>query len=229
MKPGLLERIRTVGHWRIVIRPHRSLAETLTLGRCFEEVERARVSIRGWDYPHISRRNDEQGGTERTEQFVENWCDWHTQVEFWRMYKSSQFLSYSALYDDMEALAGGQPLGAELNVMDVIYSVSEFTEFAYRLAANGLYAQGFSIQVGLVGTSQRRLVAGRGRIPFFDAMRTAAAKIEIERSVTSDELDAGAQPTALSILLEIFDHFGWNPSPDQLSSEQRAFYSRQFG
>jgi len=229
MKEGLLERIRAIGHWRVVMRPRTPLAERLTLQRCFEEVERARVSIRGWDYPHVSYRNDEQGGTERGGDFVENWCDWNTQIEFWRMHRSGQFLSYSALYDDTDALAEQREPGRQLNAVDVIYSVTEFLEFGHRLAQNGLYADGFQISVGLIGTQGRRLVAGRGRMPFMDDKSTAAAKVEVERIIEMAGLEAGAIEPALGVLVEFFDHFGWNPAEGQLRAEQDAFYRRQFG
>lgn len=62
MKEGLLERIQAGGHWRVNARPLQPIAERLSLGDCLRVVEAARVSIRGWDYPHISHRQDEQGG-----------------------------------------------------------------------------------------------------------------------------------------------------------------------
>jgi len=109
MKDKLIERIRAVGHWRINLRPLRPLDERLSFRQCQEVVEQNRVSIRGWDYPHISYRQDEQGALERGDQFVESWCDWNEQLEFWRMYRSGQFLSYNALSEDFLHGVQGRP------------------------------------------------------------------------------------------------------------------------
>lgn len=228
MKDGLLERIRSNGHWRVVLRPLFPMKERLSFQQCAAEVERARVSIRGWDYPHISRRQDEQGGEERGADYHENWCDWHTQVEFWRMYRSAQFLSYNALDDDLEDNPGRQGGGRYLNVIGAIYAITEFAEFAHRLAIGGLYSEGLSLVVALKNTRGRFLQAGRGRMPFLNARRTQAETISIERRVDSSMIADGAIPISLSILLELFDNFGWNPDANQIRADQEAFYRREW-
>jgi hypothetical protein len=227
MKSGMLDRIRAVGHWRVVFRPLTALPEKLSLQRGFDAVEKARVSIRGWDFPHISRRDDDQGGTERAGDFIENWCDWQTQVEFWRMYRSGQFLAYTALNDDMVAAARNDS-ARQLEIVDAIYTVTEFFEFGFRLAQAGLYRQGFHANVKLIGSANRPLVAGRGRMGFFSPHTTSADTVELERTVDAAKLDEGALETSLSALLELFDHFGWNPAGDQIRGDQEAFYRREF-
>ncbi len=228
MKEGLLERIRAVGHWRVNIRPHPPLPERLTLQRCLEEVERARVSIRGWDYPHVSRRQDDHGGAERVGEYFENWCDWQSQVEFWRMYRSAQFLSYNALNEDLDGSYHNPPPGSFLDIRDAIYSVTEFCEFARRLHANGVHENGSELKISLSNTEGRQLWVGPGRIPFFDPMRTNASTILIERLVWPEDWTAGAIDIALSILLELFDHFGWNPAASQIKGDQEKFMRREF-
>lgn len=226
MKPGLLERIQAVGYWRVVLRPIVPLAERLSFQQCGEEVSRARVSLRGWDYPHLSHRQDDQGGAERGEDFLENWCDWHSQVEFWRMYRSGQFLSYNALDDDTDGDA--DPNNRHLNIVGTIYSVTEVIEFAHRLAANGLYRDGYSLNLSLHNTCGRYLDAGRGRMPFLDFQRSNAESIYIERRVEPDTVEQGAVSTSTSVLLELFDAFGWNPDQNQIRADQEAFYRREF-
>jgi hypothetical protein len=227
MKPGLLERIRGYGHWRVVIRPIVPLTQILTYQECRQRVEQSRVSIRGWDYPHMASREDDQGGEDRGDGYLENWCDWHTQVEFWRMYRSGQFLSYNSLYEDVSA-PEKEGDARDLNITSAIYEVTEFVEFAHRLAHEGLYRDGYQIEVSLNNTRGRYLEAGRGRMPFFDRLRTGSETIRVYRIVNSAELEAGAIPTSLSMLLELFDAFGWNPQPGQIRHEQEAYYRREF-
>jgi hypothetical protein len=65
-------------------------------------------------------------------------------------------------------------------------------------------------------------------MPFFDRLRTGSETIRVYRIVNSAELEAGAIPTSLSMLLELFDAFGWNPQPGQIRHEQEAYYRREF-
>jgi hypothetical protein len=179
------------------------------------------------DFPHISRRQDDQGGSERGENYFENWCDWQAFAELWRMYRSGQFLSYNAVHGDAE-VDPAQSSIRWLNVVDAIYTVSEFVEFAHRLAATGLYRDGYQLDISLRNTGGRRLNAGRGRIPFWDEQSSNADTIKIERQVDPDAMEAGAITTSLSVLIELFDAFGWNPDPNQIRTDQEAFYRREF-
>ena len=226
MKDGLLERIEGVGHWRLVLRPLAPLPDPLSFHACRGLVPRARVSIRGWDLPHIGRREDDQGGSERGEDYYENWCDWHTQVEFWRMFRSGQFVSYNALDDDLERRAGDDV--RRLNVVGAIYSVTEFVEFAHRLAEVGPYRSGYGLDLSLRNTRGRYLEAGRGRMPFLDFHRVGGENVRIDRRVEPAAIAEGAIATSLSVLLELFDVFGWNPSRNQIRSDQEKFYRRDF-
>ncbi|HEY1607558.1 MAG TPA: hypothetical protein VGF77_18370 [Allosphingosinicella sp.] len=228
MKDGLLERMRATGHWRVVLRPIAPLSERLSFKQCATLVENARVSLRGWDYPHISHRQDQQGGSGRTDSYYENWCDWMTQVEFWRMYRSGQFLSYNALDDDLRH--DPQPMGDEryLNVVGAIYQVAEIVEFTHRLAAAVDMDEGIGLQLSLVNTYGRHLQAGRGRMPFFDVQRAGSETIAIERQLDPAALKKGAPIHALSVLLELFDCFGWNPEPNQIRGDIEGLYRREF-
>jgi hypothetical protein len=227
MKEGLIEDIRSIGHWRVNIRPLQPLADKLSFQKCYEVVDQARVSIRGWDYPHIGHRQDDTGGHSRGDDYVESWCAWHRQFEFWHMYRSGQFLSYNTLRDDIELQRG--IVGARvLTTRDAIYSVTEFVEFAHRLFVNGIYRDGLSMHISLNNTAGRQLWAGANRMPFFDIRQTGAENIQITRVLTFNELAVGAIEIALAILVELFDYFGWNPNPTQIRSDQEDFYRGTF-
>ncbi len=227
MKDGLLERIRNLGHWRVVVRPLAPLEERLSFQECVNIVERHRVSLRGWDYPHISRGSDETGASGRGDTYFESWCEWGSFIEFWRMYRSGQFVSYNALHGEAETAELAEDI-RWLNVVDTIYTVSEFVEFAHRLAKAGTYADGYVIDISLRNNKGRKLNAGRGRIPFWGNQSSEAETIQIVRKVEREAIEAGAIPVSLSALLELFDAFGWNPDPNQIRGDQEAFYRREF-
>lgn len=225
MKDGLLDRIRALGYWRVVYRPLVPLIAPLSYKECHELVDRNRVSLRGWDFPHISRRQDEQGGTERGNDYFEAWCDWQSFLEFWRMHRSGQFLSYNVVHGEIDRIEAGHDVRS-LNVIDAIYSVTEFVEFAHRLARVGTYSDGYHLDISLQNSAGRRLDAGRGRMPFWDDQKSNVPSIRIERRVDPEAIKAGAIFTSLSVLLELFDAFGWNPDEKQILNDQEAFYRR---
>jgi hypothetical protein len=232
MKEGLLDRIRQVGHWRVNYRPVRAATEQLSLARCRELVEKARVSMRGWDFPHISYSRDdkpENGGYANAGDHVENWTEWYGFAEFWRMYRSTQFLSYVALREDTMKEEHGNPQVPILEVVSTIYSITEFAEFAHRLAGQGIYDAGATISIILSGTRGRQLRAGAGRFPFLEPHKTNVPQVEVNRSLSADRLKADDYRSfAVDACLEVFDQFGWNPARSQIEADQERFYQRQF-
>lgn len=228
MKEGLLERIRSFAYWRVNLRPLQPLADKLSLRQCLEETDRARVSIRGWDFPHMSSREDQSSGVVRAADYLENWCDWHTQIEFWRMYRSGQFLAYKALYDDVAGPQGMRAEGRVVGIMDAIDTITEFIEFGHRLHTNGLYEHGFEAIISLEGSQDRGLWVGPSRMPFFMPMEAKTPTIRVERVLDPTPLSSGAIDNALSILIEFFEYFGWSPDPNQIRADQEKFYRRDF-
>lgn len=227
MKDGLLEKIRSVGHWRVNFRPVRPLDVELNFQQCAELVSNHRVSIRGWDYPHISNRRDNEGGHDRGRNYYESWCDWWNQAEFWRMYKSAQFISYNAIEGDVSNV---NPLGGSrfLDLVDTVYTITEHVEFAHRLYGNLNCTDGIRLSISLRNTLGRHLVAGRGRIPFYEDKTSGSPDIEIEKLISMRDLVERHEAIAIDILLELFDYFGWNPDRSQVENDQARFYRREF-
>lgn len=225
----LLEKIKTVGFVRVVIRPT-VIPESLTVVSAREMVRKASVSLRGWDYPHIAPRNDEHGGSEHHSEYAQDWCDWYHHVEFWRMYKSGQFLHYKALREDISK-ESSVPKGPILAVGSFMYTVTEITEFAHRLRVAGLYKEGATIQIALGNSAGRRLwIEDPMRLDFISPMVTSSERITVKRSLrTSDLLFGDPKSISLSIIAEFFDAFGWTPSPDLISSTQTELYSLKLG
>ncbi len=47
--------------WRVVYRPEAYVPELIpSLTECVKLVEKARVHLRGWDFPHLSNRDNER-------------------------------------------------------------------------------------------------------------------------------------------------------------------------
>lgn len=222
MKDGLLDRIRSVGHWRVNFRPLSTPREPLLLGKCREKVEKASVSIRGWNFPHISVRNDDEGGYSNEAEYVENWTDWYGFNEFWRMYPSTQFLAYLALREDTMPAEYGNPKRRILDTESTVYQITEFIEFCHRLFRNSLYKDGLHVNIALVNTQNRILSPG-----IFDHRETNAERIELPKTVDPERLAEEHRTIAIDLCIQLFDRFGWNPDATQLQAKQDWIYRRR--
>lgn len=226
MKNGLIDKIKSHTHWRCNIRPMTPLRSELSLGDCQQLVENARVSMRGWDFPHIEHGTTDHGGLSRTETYFENWTDWYTQTEFWRMYKSGQFLAYKLAIEESEPEYKKQ--GPILETVDAIYTIAEFVEFCYRLTGNEVHSAGVHLNVQLNNTSGRQLWAGKGRVPFFVRKQTDAQSISVSGEIMQKPDKSEPNDASIDMLLRFFDHFGWYPDRSQIRAELDNFYSRRF-
>jgi hypothetical protein len=234
MKAGLIDRIRSRGYWRINFQPRLLLVEKLSLGKCHDAVEKNVLKLRGWQYPYIPVKNDSQQGALPSGEYFEAWIDWWNHIEYWRSYRSHQFLHYLALREDWfeesdwekhhaKAIAPGQALGTTRT----IWQITEIFEFLSRLGRDGHYPSGVIVSLSLENTKGRQLwVDDPQRMPFFDEKRTGAERIEIKREISLQESATEGAEIARSVLIELFDHFGWTgPSVENIRSQQDQLLS----
>lgn len=228
MDEARLTRLKKLGHWRINLRPTKHFDDRFLLGDCVTIVDETKVTLRGWDFPHTSHRNDDHGGFIRSDRYVENWTDWYGFLEFWRMYRSGQFLSLNALREDTIPDEYGNPSVPVLHIVPTIYAIVEFVEFAHRMTKRGIYDAGIALSIKLIGSQGRQLVAGQNRIPFFERFITNAVEVEFKRSVEKNEMIDNSRSVAIDACLHIFDCFGWNPARSQIQNDLDKYYARQF-
>ena len=65
-------------------------------------------------------------------------------------------------------------------------------------------------------------------MPFLDALVNNSQDLTVSRNINSAEMAKGTVEIAKGLLLEIFDHFGWNPDANQIKNDQEAFFRREF-
>ena len=200
---------------------------------CSKVVDENRVQIRGWDYPHV-QRNTDHGGQRPVGTYFESWTDWTHHIEFWRMYRSTQFLHYAALWEDHlspeDRRLAQVPDENSIGVVNAIYRVTEIFEFLARLVRADLYASGVRIDVSLNNIRERHLwVDEFTRMPFYEPKITGAAKLQFARSMSASDVLTSSSATAVDCLLLLFDGFGWNPAREQIEADQAKFVSRRFG
>jgi len=227
MKDGLLDRITGVGHWRVVVRPLIPVEQKLSFENCKQYVMRRRVSLRGWDFPHVNERNDQFGGSGNFDDYFENWVDWQAHWEFLRMYRSGQFISYTSLYEDAVAQLERNSTTKSIDAIGALYSMTEFVEFSVRLMHEVEYKPGVQLSVSLRNTKDRRLSTSGNRMPFYIPKITQASKIELNSKIIGETNSGLTMPISYKMAKEFFDYFGWNADDDLINSEINRFLNRQ--
>lgn len=229
----VLEKIKSRGYWRVVIRPVRFEKERIkSLAECAELVRRCKVSLRGWDYPHVSGRYEVQSGLD----WVESLTDWNGYKELWRMYQSGQFLHLFGCREDWlgEASILGPSKysnikpGSVLSVLSTLYSVTEIYEFASRLAEKNLFDNSVYLSIGLHGMKNRKLkVFDIGRSLFNDYI-CQINDLPLSKTITLEEILGRSHDLALHHTVWIFERFNWRSPPEEIFREdQKKFLERR--
>lgn len=187
----LLAKIRSRGYWRIHFRPLAPGGELAGPIECFRIVQRASVSLRGWDYPHLPSRSEDISILNES---AEARTDWGQHIEYWRMFQSSQFIHLRALHEDWrdaDPFATGliHDPGIVLGIGTNTWLVAEVFEFLGRLAADGLYEQGVEVSLELHGAQGRALwVDSSDRAPLAYDRRSDEDLIAYKRKLSNSEI-----------------------------------------
>ena|SRR3989338_6212869 len=236
--------ILTHPYWRVNVRPERYDADLIpSLAECYRLIEQTKVSLRGWDYPHLSHRDTQRGVGDN---WVASWSDFDGHKEYWRLYQSGQFLHLfsvreatdSAWREKLEHQAKAHDIDHEgeidwskvpgfFSILNFIYTVTEVFEFSSRLCQKGLYTGAPIISIQLNGI--------KGFVLMTDLDRAwhgyyAASQDLLEHSwqVRSDVLIADSAAQALNAIDWFFQRFNWlNPSKQILREDQRKFLTRE--
>lgn len=250
MKAGLLERIQTRGYWRFLFHPvefeERRLKRT---AECYKAVQRNNVTLRGWDYPHVEpqSRGDGRGLAEIIDDGYESWTDWADAIEFWRYYRSGQFLHYRVLKEDWqdehdkvflgfsEQLA--KSMGASYNkptargnsflenphleVVGVIYEITEVFEFWRRMMSDlsEVYESGLCASVELHNLNKRQLYNSDFRMRGSLGQRSTLPRIVVPTTLSSKDVVLDTVNVTLDVIMDIFDRFAYSPSEESVRAE----------
>jgi hypothetical protein len=92
-------------------------------------LERVKVSLRGWDFPHIDYKVKQL----IYKNWIEQSFDWYIYVEFWRFYQSGQFIYLDGNREDWFgqktfAQAESWPADTRLAAISSLYRFAEIFE-----------------------------------------------------------------------------------------------------
>ena len=182
------------------------------------------VSLRGWDFPHISMKERQIRGAN----FVGQDCDWEHHVEAWRFSQTGQFVFLGGFWEDWRDQAGlllpreqYSVNERRLSVVGFVFALTEIYELAARLAQGPSGDTKYYVKIGLRGLQNRLLtIEDIGRALLLGSHRCQVDELSIAKSYASDDLVARARDLAIDGAAYFFERFGWNASRSTLKSMQ---------
>ena len=216
----ILEKIKSRGHWRVVIRPatfvEKRIAERSAL---LPILENTSVQLKGWNFPHIDAFVHTQSGTDWIGQEI----DWDSIVELWRFYQSGQFVHYSGMLSDWNEHSGTYTGWSSqwdsqgnrivlLDIKEVMFRFAEIFEFASRLTFTEAGDEQMHLEIAIVGIENYLLGVSPGnQTYFFREMVNLESRISFVFELHKFELVANTKELALKPAAELFQRFGWDP------------------
>jgi hypothetical protein len=219
----VLEKIRTRGYTRVVIRPATFEEKRIPdYADLFQIVERHSVRLRGPDYPHVDCHNEPQRGSD----WVGQEYDRQGAIEIWRLYLSGQFVHFFALageWRDHSTTWAPEPEwkpGRFLYYIQTIYSFVEIFEFAARLALSPAGAAFMCVEIDLDGLHDRKIVETDTRFRFSRTYATQMPGWKHRWEGAQTELIARPRELAAVATRELFAPFGLDVSLETLARIQ---------
>lgn len=232
----IIKKIKSGPYWRVNIRPYEFEEEKIgSLSEVLKLLVECKISLRGWDFPHIDNKNTFNG-----QDFVQSDFDYGDIIEFWRFFKSGQFIHYFSVYEDLymksnqknpssmwEAKSNDKPSGY-VGITTTIYRMTEIYEFAMRLAQKGIYDKGISITITLSGIKNFRLFYFEPERVLFQPYIARFNDIKLESKLLIQELLAKGHDEAVKKSIQVFEIFNWVDCPDKVFIEdQKKFLERR--
>jgi hypothetical protein len=193
------------------------------------------VRLRGWDLPH-------ENGMQNAQDYIFNAVDWGMHLEFWRFYKSGQFVTSSSLWDirddiqsqlrqqfDKSVLAVAaeqkQEIRLVIGFIGTIYSVTEYYLFASRLA-KALEIVDFSFTISLHNIENTAIIPGDEAVSWHAFCRAAIDEIRV--TTKSHEIIGNPLAASADALRDIFECYQWMNSEGAIKHWQERFMAGRF-
>ena len=234
MNEKILDKIKSKGYWRVIIRPIKYKKNLInSIKDIVNLIQRNKVAFRGWDYPHIN-----EGGIKVTgPNNVSCICDWPEgpKFEYWRFYKNGQFVHYFSMREDINiGLEKRKGLQQEyhietdkfFSIISALYSVTEIFAFTSRLFFEIEEVDGVEIIIELHDVKDRVLFFWDGPRLLLETHKCEYENglIRVEKNIKKDKLTNEYSELSLDVFAKILEAFGWvSVNKDIFREDQRKF------
>lgn len=235
--PPIVTDIKEIPHWRVEIRPDSYDRESIAdIDECLAAVKRAKVRLRGWDYPHLPGDPAHLLFGERS---VGAWVDFAGHKEFWAFFQSAQFIHLFAIKESLTAnwdrtlrvnyegiLRDQADVPGFIHIGNFVWTLTEIFEFAARLCERTVYKDRLEITVTLKGIKGFALTTDVNRA-WYGHYTAGQADLGNTWALRAAELVAERDEKALDASLWFFKRFGWlEPNVDALRDQQAELLNR---
>ncbi|MBA7602978.1 hypothetical protein ES703_10075 [subsurface metagenome] len=218
---ALIQTIRADPHWEIIIRPFDFKKERITkLSECWNLMENCRVTLRGWDYPHVDRR---QENSTLGEDWIASWCElFMGHQEFWKFFQSGQFIHYLSFWENSKreeaakraisnvlfAPKDFKPSGY-ISVLSTLDTLTEIFKFTSCLANKGVFGGYVIMTLKMLGIKDHLLFMwDPGRI-LHGCYSATQSLLEKQLTIDTPELISNSAEISLNTTLWFFERFKW--------------------
>lgn len=219
--------IKKGGYWKINIRPTSYVENRIdSPSKCEEYLRSSKVSLRGWDFPHISTLKSGQKFIQSSEYFGGH-------EEFFRFFKSGQFVFYKAMPEESMAPSHQQRVNEKgLEIITTLFFLTEVFEFASRIFNFEEMGNQFTIDIEVFNIKGRQLFFyDPSRVLYEGYISEIDNDIKIRKERRLENLILEKAELAIEVSKEIFGAFGLNTSTSAFDSyfkeEQEKLLTRR--
>ncbi len=208
--------IKDKGYWKIFAYPENYIHNRLDQKKIKELVEKNKVDLRGWDFPHIDYKNTTNFNNGR-----QSFAKWEYHTEAWRFYNSGLFAWVSTFgEDDKSFRKDGKQV---LDFINVIYSLTEFFLFFKRYYQEVSRNSYLNINITLVNVDNRKLICLNPEVNFHGNYFSLEKTLTYEMKIDMIDLTSSWKEKANEIARKIFLAFNW----DTISEETISYWQER--
>jgi hypothetical protein len=204
------------GCWTVTFQPAVYIRNRILELRFLQGAVRdARVSLRGWDFPHLTPENASNFG-----KGFQSWVDWQgmtRMTEAFRAYESGFFRWKGALWEDTHPAYAGKNLAS---LAAIIFAFTEWFTFAQRYYERFLGIDDSVVfEFSLDRAMGRSLLSIPPAMPFPAGYTSQEDRITVEGTVGVTELRTDAYALARRYVRRVFEIFNWNTVSEDLIAD----------
>jgi len=235
-----LAKVKSRGYWKLVIEPVFQIDKFFNHEVDIREyVNQKKISIRGWDYPHIPNKRGAEDDYEISNGKMNSFTDWNHFKECWSYYQSGQFVHVFGLREDWFCESDWFDKDHQLKkvtpmtVLDFVwanYSITEMFLFTNNIVNDERYKGEIKISITLHNTKNRHLtVFDPRRIPIFSERKSTTDNLIGFNDVTTKEiLNNNHLLMARNTTINIIKYFDWsNPPVKVIEDDQLKLINRK--
>lgn len=207
--------------WRVNFIPLDYEEELIpSLKECLEIVRKTKLSLRGWDYPHISTENQLIYGNN----WMASWEDFLGHKAYWRFYQSGQFIHLFAVKEEADIRykehirsqmfrMDWTKIPGFISILNFIYTMTEIFEFAARLCEKSVYKGSITINIRIQGIKGFILLSTDWDREIDNIYQASSDILKHAWSIDTDVLIADSLNQSLNAISWFLERFGWLSQP----------------